>query len=157
MIIIVYDSAFGNTAQVAKTIVDSAKQKDIDAACYKVSDVSIDLVSQADFILFGSPTQSFKATKSILDFIDTLNASMLKNKKVAVFDTRIDINTIKNGFLKWMVKIGGYADSTMKKKLHRKGVKNIFSEGFIVLDREGPLKEGELSRAAQWINTLTSL
>lgn len=154
MVTVIYDSAFGNTAQVAQTIVDTFRKKNLEATSYKVTEVNSDSIVKSDIIFFGSPTQSFRATKPMQEFIDKLDPANLKNKQIAVFDTRIDVNTIDKGFLRWMVKMGGYADSNLKKKLRRKGAKNIISEGFIVLDREGPLKEGELSRASRWADSI---
>jgi hypothetical protein len=56
-----------------------------------------------------------------------------------------------------MVKIFGYAAEPMAAKLKKKGgtVKNA-PEGFIVGGTEGPLKDGELERAAAWTKELYS-
>jgi hypothetical protein len=70
---------------------------------------------------------------------------------VAVFDTRIALETIKSKVFRFMVNTGGYAASTMAKQLAKKHASVIASpEGFLVTGEEGPLKEGELERAAEW-------
>jgi hypothetical protein len=53
------------------------------------------------------------------------------------------------------MKMGGYAAGRMAESLKKKGVSLVVPpEGFFVKDREGPLKEGELERAADWAKTI---
>jgi len=50
-----------------------------------------------------------------------------------------------------MVKLFGYAAEPIAKRLGRKGGElAVTPEGFLVEGTEGPLKEGELERAAAW-------
>jgi flavodoxin I len=50
-----------------------------------------------------------------------------------------------------MVNFGGYAAAPSAALLKKKGGEQIAPpEGFLVQDREGPLKPGELERAASW-------
>jgi hypothetical protein len=61
---------------------------------------------------------------------------------VAAFDTRIQA--------KW-VKLFGYAAGRIAGRLKEKGGLLVSSpEAFFVKGKEGPLKEGELERAADW-------
>ena len=51
--------------------------------------------------------------------------------------------------------MGGYADKIIAKALAAKGATlAISSGGFIVLESEGPLKEGERDRAAAWARSI---
>jgi len=54
-----------------------------------------------------------------------------------------------------IVKKGGYAAPVIEKALAAKGAASAISSlGFIVLESEGPLKEGELVRAAEWARSM---
>jgi flavodoxin I len=71
--------------------------------------------------------------------------------KVAAFDTRIAVEDVKNGFLTFMVKIFGYAAKPIADGLKKTGgVLVVVPEGFFVKGSEGPLRDGELERAASW-------
>lgn len=66
-------------------------------------------------------------------------------------DTRISVNDANSRLLTVLVKIFGYAAKPIAKKLIKKGGKLLIPpEGFFVKDSEGPLKAGELERAANW-------
>ena len=78
--------------------------------------------------------------------------------KVGAFDTRVSIEDIHSGFLKWLINIFGYAAEPLAKRLTRRGGKLIIPpEGFYVNDTEGPLKEGELERAKEWGKKIRSM
>jgi hypothetical protein len=52
---------------------------------------------------------------------------------------------------------GGYAASTIAKTLEKKGGKlAVPAEGFFVTGEQGPLKDGELERAAAWARKVQS-
>jgi len=54
-----------------------------------------------------------------------------------------------------MVRLFGYAAAPIAKRLKSKGGELVLApEGFVVKDTEGPLKEGELDRAAAWARQL---
>jgi hypothetical protein len=54
-------------------------------------------------------------------------------------------------FLPFMVKLFGYAAKPIADRLQEKGGELVEPpEGFYVRGTEGPLLEGELSRAAEW-------
>ena len=71
---------------------------------------------------------------------------------MAAFDTRIETSDIPSPVLRTFVKIGGYAARPIADRLKKKGGDLIASpEGFFVAGEKGPLKEGELERAAGWV------
>jgi flavodoxin I len=56
----------------------------------------------------------------------------------------------------FIVDKGGYAASTIAKALKKKGGQLAApGEGFYVTGEQGPLKDGELERAADWAGRLT--
>ena len=59
------------------------------------------------------------------------------------------------GFLKFMAGLFGYAAEPIAKRLKKAGGDEaVTPAGFIVTDTEGPLKEGELERAAAWVKQI---
>lgn len=148
--LVIYESAYGNTAKIAQTIADTLHTK-----AHLSKDVSADDVQNADFVIIGSPTQGGLPLPSIKTFIDGLPVDALKGKKVAAFDTRIASDE-QNLFLKWLTKTIGYAAEKIEQQLARKGASvAIAPEAFIVTGKEGPLKSGELERAKRWAATAT--
>ncbi len=148
--LVVYDSVFGNTEKIAQAIGAAFGAPD-DAKVVKVPDVTADALAGVDLLVVGSPTRAFKATPATMTWVKALPAGKLNGVKVAAFDTRIAVADTKSGFLKFMVSIFGYAAKPILSALKSKGGQAVAEpEGFIVMDSEGPLKEGELERAAAW-------
>jgi flavodoxin I len=94
-----------------------------------------------DLLIIGSPTHAGRPTQPIQEFLKA-PAPAFKGTNVAAFDTR---------FSSRLARIFGYAAGRISDSLKRKGGTLIASpEGFFVEGTEGPLKEGEVERAAGW-------
>lgn len=154
MIALVYDSLFGNTAIIAHRLADTARNMGNELVEMKVNEFNNETLRDAEFVIIGSPTQSFNASKPMLEFIEKIDNEVLKGKKTIVFDTRIALESIDSKFLRWLVNRGGYAAAPMSKRLAKKGARVLGAEGFYVTDREGPLAEGETDRAEKWLRNL---
>jgi flavodoxin I len=142
-ILVVYDSVYGNTVQIARAIgraiTDNAKV--IHAG--EASPLDLEGI---DLLIVGAPTQAGRPTPAMQGFLKQVSKSTVRDMKVATFDTRVPV--------KW-VGIFGYAAGRIAKDLQKKGgvlIKN--PEPFFVEGTEGPLKEGELERAAAWAQDL---
>jgi len=147
-VLVVYDSVYKNTEIIAQAI-----SSVLPAAAVKV--IKADTVTQADLdginlLVAGSPTQGGRAVANLQKFLTEIPSNRLKGIKVAAFDTRMTGEN--HGFaLRLLVKTIGYAAGRIAQSLLSKGGELILPpEGFIVNDREGPLKDGELERAAAW-------
>lgn len=148
--LIVYDSVFGNTEKIANAIGDSLGMGE-NAEVLKVSEIKLEQFQDIDFLIVGSPTRAFKPTKAIVDFLIKIPSNGLKEINVAAFDTRISTTDANSRLLNGLVKVFGYAAKPIADKLQKKGGNLIIPpEGFYVKDSEGPLKDGELERAAEW-------
>lgn len=144
--LVLYDSLYGNTEKIAQEIA-----KGISTKVIKVTDSTHADINQSDIIIIGSPTQGGRATETIQKFISNLSSNDIKGKRIAVFDTRL-LESDLNFALKLLVKTIGYAAPKMAKMLTDKGGTLIAPpEGFIVKGKDGPLKDGELKRAKNWI------
>ena len=152
-ILVIYDSAYGNTARVA-TIIGGALTGHDKVKVLAVNNVSMKDVYAADLIIVGSPTQGGRPLKTVSDFIDYLPKNALMDVPVAAFDTRFAINEHGVGLHVVMGTIG-FAAKKIAAKLQAKGGR-MTSEpmGFIVEDKHGPLQEGEQERAVGWAHSL---
>jgi flavodoxin len=146
--LVIYDTFFGNTEQVARAISDALGAE---SEVVRVSDAKHDQLNGLNLLVVGSPTRAFRPTKPVSQFLDGIARDALKGVKVAAFDTRgseAELNKTKFGIL---VKVFGYAAKPIADKLVRKGGELAAPpEGFIVEGSEGPLRSGELERAAAW-------
>jgi flavodoxin I len=148
--LIIYDSIFGNTEQIAQAIADALKPQN-EVLLMRVGGVKPEHMQGLELLIVGSPTRKFAATPEIFSFIKSISIQDLKGVRVAAFDTRISLNDIRPALLRFMVKLGGYAAEPIVKRLKKKGGEQaIPPEGFLVNGTEGPLKDGELERAEKW-------
>lgn len=148
--LVVYDSVFGNTAQIAQRI-GAALDVLGNAVTLPVGQVTAESMGEVDVLIVGSPTRGFRPTEGITQFLNALNKHQLEHVAVAAFDTRIALDTIQSSVFRFIVDKGGYAANTIAQALHKKGGKLLVPpEGFIVTGEQGPLQAGELERAADW-------
>lgn len=159
--IVVYESLWGNTAQVAKAIAEGLGEG---ARALSTADADTQAVSAADLIVAGAPLLAFnlptdEVRASILQSpqpgqppADGSHPSMrqwlegieVTGGRFASFETRI-----------WWSP--GSSAKAIEKRLTDKGLTAIdTAQKFLVTGRYGPLKEGEISRAREWGRKLAS-
>ena len=144
--LVVYDSVFGNTENVAQKMGEA-----VEAHAIRVGDVKPEHLTDLDALIVGSPTRAFSPTPAIKKWLKGLAGNSLKGVKVAAFDTRVDIHTVDSKVLNGFVKVFGYAAKPIGDILVKKGGDlHLPPEGFFVNDTEGPMRDGELERAAEW-------
>jgi flavodoxin I len=153
--LIVYDSFFGNTEQVARAIGDAlGAQAGVNVL--RVGDVEPEHSVGLDLLIVGSPTRGFSPSPAIKKFLADVPKQGLRGVTVAAFDTRIALSDVNSRVLPIFVKIFGYAAQPIADRLTKKGGKLCLPpEGFFVQGTEGPLKAGELERAAAWAKQIT--
>jgi flavodoxin len=90
-ILVVYDtgSANRNTERIANTMSEVLKEKGFEVDCLYVKDVDPASVKNYDFILAGGPTQWMKATRPIMQFLETFAKDEFSGKLAAAFDTQL--------------------------------------------------------------------
>ena len=152
--LIVYDSKFGNTEKVARAIGEAITPLG-EVRVVKVGDANPSELSSIDFLIVGSPTHGGGATRAIKEFLGKIPANALKNVQVASFDTRFSAKDKGIG-ARIVLGIFRYAAGRIATILEYKGgYLAMEPEGFIVEESEGPLKKGELERAATWAKEMT--
>lgn len=140
-VLVVYDSLYGTTAQIARAIGDAVNGE---ADVLGVGEAKPTELRSYDLVIVGSPTQGGRSTEAVRAFLARVPA--LNGVRAAVFDTRLKV--------RW-VKIFHYASSKIANELKEFGATlAVEPEGFVVEGKKGPLVAGELERAAAWGRSL---
>ena len=142
--IILYDSRFGNTEKIAKSLEIGLKATagiQI-VVCTNTNDIpSADSLKEYDILCVGSPTENMTASKSIKEFLAKLKKRVnLTGKYGFAYDTKVDS------------KLSGSAAKFIEKELKNQGLQIIAPrESAIVfaLNTGAKLKEGEDKRFEQ--------
>ena len=137
--IVVYESMHGNTQAVAEAIANKLKEKG-SVQVLKVDQMPAVKWDAVDLLVMGCPTYAFNMPPSVQKILKGLPKNTLADVQVAAFDTKMNLFGKFNN-----------AASKLDKVLRKLGGKSVLSpQNFIVLDKEGPLAEGELARAEAW-------
>jgi flavodoxin len=148
--LVIYDSYFGNTEKLAQAVGKVfGTEKTVNLV--RVADVDLAQLEGIDLLVVASPTRGFRPSEGTTKFLSSLPAGALQGVQAAVFDTRIDLETLKNKVFRFIVKRGGYANKAIAAALEKKGAVMLQPiEGFFVDDSEGPITAGEMERAEAW-------
>jgi flavodoxin len=123
--IVIFDSRYGNTEKIARSLTDGLKEAGIDAYCLNENDVQMDSLKEFDLIAVGGPTEALRVSKSMKDFLQKLRSFDLRGHFGFAFDTRFD-----SGF-------SGSAAKAIEKELERCDVEMIAPrESAFVLRRQ---------------------
>lgn len=145
--LIVYDSVYENTEKIAKAVGDAITGE---VTILRVGEVNSSELKTFDLLIVGSPTQGGRPTSAVREFLSKIPANALTNIGVTSFDTRFSAKDKGIG-IRILLRLFGYAAGRIADSLQGKGGYLVAApEGFIVEDKEGPLKQGELERAAGW-------
>lgn len=147
--LVIYDSYFGNTEKVANVI-----GAELDTIPTHVKKFKNSQLEGIDLLVVGSPTRAFNPSVNIKNFLN--NLPNIEGIKVGAFDTRIEAEKAPSKILRFLVKIFGYAAKPILKKLEKRGGEKVLEPiGFYVDDTEGPLREGEIEKAKEWISSIS--
>ena len=139
--LIVYDSVYGNTEKIAGAMAEAIVPPD-EVNVLRAGEANPSELASIGLLIIGSPTHGGRPTPAVQDFLNKVPKLSPQVINVAAFDTRIQTK---------LVKVFGYAAGRIANNLKKKGGNLIASpEGFFVTGGQGPLKEGELERAADW-------
>ena len=148
--LVVFDSYFGNGAQVAAAIADEMRSAGHEARVINLHEEKADqraLAGEAGFLVLGGPTRMKHISRRARSFAKSLDAKGWSGRPALVFDTYgpLSPDPVKNEGNKWLYP-GGIAD--LRKILGEHGL-HVFSEDLrcLVLEQRGPLAEGALDNA----------
>jgi len=152
--LVVYDSFFGNTEQIARAVsaaVGDALTAKADVLIVRVGEVKPEHLAGLSLLIVGSPTRAFSASPATKVWLKALAPNSLRGIKVAACDTRADMHDVNARTLTAFVKLFGYAAEPIANSLTKRGGTLVVPpEGFFIKDKEGPLKDGEIERATAW-------
>ena len=140
-ILIVYFSKFGNTKQVAEAIAEVLGSDNSVRVISSDQLGPLDL-QKVDLVVMGTPTHNMNLPKSVRPVFERLPRRILPKTPIAAFDTSYRLSAFLSRFT---------AAKKLARKLRKLGGKRIVPpETFHVMEREGPLYEGELERSREW-------
>ena len=138
--LIIYDSTFGNTAQIAQAMADRLGEHGT-VRIALADEAGLSEMEEIDLLIVGGPTQRHGVSTAIQALLERLPRRTLRGAGAAAFDTRYHMAAWKSGS----------AAHRIASRLKRTGASLLVEpESFFVSEREGPLEEGELERAASW-------
>ncbi len=138
--LIVVDTKYGNTEQVAQAIAEGLKQR------FSVRVEGVKQLEQLDaqginLLMVGGPTQMADVSPALQEVLAATPEGALSGVAVATFDTRYHMPLEQSGSAAHKIapllsELGG----------------NLLAppESFFVVGGEGPLEEGEIERATKW-------
>jgi hypothetical protein len=153
--VVVYESLWGNTAAVARAVAHGIGPE---ARCLTTDEASPEAIADADLVVAGAPVLGFHlggeqiraaiardeahapkppdlSHPSLRSWLDRLPRATGRS---AAFETRI-----------WWSPRGATGD--IETRFERAGYRPIAkAQKFVVADKYGPLREGELERARRW-------
>jgi flavodoxin I len=143
--LVVYDSIYGNTEIIARTIGEAISGE---VPVLRVGQVKADDWQAADLLILGSPTHGALPTEAIQSLVEKIGPPIHGGTRAATFDTRLTWFFLE----RW----GGFAAPKMADRLKEKGWTLVGEPGgfFVRGLKKGPLKRGEADRAAAWAKGL---
>lgn len=138
--LVVYESEYGNTERVARTIADALGEHG-ESRALPVAEVGNLAGQRLDLLVVGAPTQRHGAPVDMEGLLYRIPRDALTGVVALAFDTRYDR-------ARW---ITGSAAMRIGKHLRRLGCLLLAEpESFFVVGEEGPLEPGEEERARAW-------
>jgi len=149
-IALVYDSVSSAklTAKVAEVIAKALKEKGAEVTSVPVGDAKHLKIEEFDALVVGTPTMAWAPTKPVREFLDGLDASKVKGKKAASFDTQM------RSF------ISGNANKAMESKLKKLGMTIACPHLLAYVKSEKKVYhflDGELQKAEDWAKGLADV
>lgn len=152
--LLVYESLWGNTKEVAETIADALGD---DASILEVGDAPSPLPPDVDLLVVGGPTHAFSMSRAstrhdaetkgaetghaLMGIREWLGGLPAAEVRVATFDTRVA--SVRH--------LPGSAAKAAAKEVRRHHLGHLVdTQSFYVADMAGPLLDGELDRARTW-------
>lgn len=148
--LVIFDSQFGNTEQVAHAIA-TALEPTFSVRLAKAGDILIN-TEHLDLLIIGGPTQKHRKTAPLVKLLNMVPRAALKGINVATFDTRYRMT-------EWL---SGSAARDIANALKKRGGNLVVPPESFFIKRDVPpqgehvrhnteeLETGELERAAAW-------
>jgi flavodoxin len=155
--VVVYDSQFGNTLQIARAIANGLGEHghvEVIAASEAVGRPPV----WPELMVIGGPTQRHGMSPTLRAFVESLPRDGLRNTQAALFDTRYRMAAL----------LSGSAASQAAGRVRRAGCRLVAAPESFYVERDRPpqdekrrhglerLEPGELERATEWGRALAT-
>jgi Flavodoxins len=149
--LVIYDSQFGNTDQIAQAIARGLGER-AGVEVLAASELVGRPLESPDLVLVGGPTQRHGMSPTLRAFFDTLPQDSLRSARAATFDTRYRMPAL----------LSGSAAGEAAGRLRRAGCRLVATPESFFVERDRPpkgekrrhgferLEPGELERATEW-------
>jgi flavodoxin len=143
--LVVHFSKFGNTQKVAEVI--AARLSRNGSVRITITDeLEAPDLKGLDLLIMGTPTHRMNLPEDVRPVFERLPRRLLPKTPVAAFDTSYKMSPFLARFT---------AAKKLARKLRKLGGKRVVRpETFHVMEKEGPLYDGELERAEKWADTI---
>jgi flavodoxin len=145
--IVVFDSVYGNTKQVAEAIAEQIRTDGHSADTLNLGEREAKKV-EADFMFVGSPTRMGRMTKKAKGFVEGLDVEYWKSRPIVTFDTVGPVPEDGEKRKKWLERVTKSAATRMQELARERGlsahpeVLHVAVTGF-----KGPLASDALDMA----------
>jgi hypothetical protein len=162
--LVVFESMFGNTEQVARAVADGLQAAGVLVRIGEVSETPVDLPASVELLVVGAPTHAFslsrpstradavrqgayasRAAIGLREWLGTVQHDEDRPVHVAVYDTRVSR-------VRRLPTAAGPSAARLARR--RRFAKVDRPVAFLVDDVQGPLLDGEVDRAASWGRSL---
>lgn len=149
--LVICDSTFGNTNQIAQAIVSGLGER-VSTRLVTASEAAEAPFGPPDLLLVGGPTQRHGLSPALRTFLDGLPRGSLRGVRAAAFDTRYHMTAL----------LSGSAAGQVAGSLRRAGCHLVVSPESFFMERDVPpkgekrrheleqLEDGEVDRAVEW-------
>ena len=143
--LIVYFSRYGNTQKIAEAMAGRL------GSAGPVHVIGVDQLTApdltgADLVVAGTPTHRMNLPEAVRPVFETLPRRILRGTPVAAFDTSYKMSA-------WLARFT--AARRLLSKFRKLGGKRVLPpETFHVMEKEGPLYDGEIERAREWASLI---
>lgn len=144
--LVVYVTHKGNTQRVAEAIGDVLRQQG-PVEVLPTEDAPAIMEADVDLLVVGGPTEGHGMTPEQRSWLDALDATSVRGRAVAAFDTRV----------KWPRLLSGSAAHDTVERFETMGARVLRPEGSFLVSTEPALLDGELERARDWAEAVAAM
>lgn len=164
-VLVVFESMFGNTEEIARAVALTLGQAGCDVALHEVNDPDVPAGTvDADLVVVGAPTHAFslsrpttradavrqgadagRAGTGLREWLTAASPPADRRVPLLAFDTRVE------KVRRLPLAAGPRA---LRLARHRGFAVPVTNAAFLVVDTAGPLVEGETARARAWIGSV---
>jgi len=120
--IVVFDSVYGNTKQVAEAIAEQIRADGHSADTLNLGEGEAKKV-EGDFMFVGSPTRMGRMTKKAKGFVEGLDTEYWRNRPIVTFDTVGPMSEDEEKRKVWLARVEKSAATRMWDQARARGLK----------------------------------